>query len=426
MNFCIEAGTMRFSLGWLIMRLLTACLLSVLMMACQQQTPDAAPTRDGDLVASFLQRHWQVPIPLQGVPPETFSPLEASLHPKECGVCHPQQFKDWSTSIHRDSMGPGIYGQLVEMEQTDPATYILCSNCHTPLQEQIPFVAGDADYQVNAHFDKTLQHAGLVCAACHVRQHQRFGPPRRAELPAIPPGTVLPHGGFTENAAYEDSAFCKSCHQFEADGFALNGKLIENTYEEWKQSPYPAQGKHCQNCHMPDRRHLWRGIHDPEMVRQAMTVTVKPDAPSYAPGDQMQTEIVVTNSGAGHYFPTYVTPKVFIQAQLLDAQGMVIDGTGQQAVIGREVALDLSEELYDTRIAPLASYTVSYAQVIPSGATTLRVRLEVHPDHFYRQFFEAVLQGGGGGKGRAQLQEALRKSEASPFTAFEQKLALQQ
>ncbi len=28
-----------------------------------------------------------------------------------------------------------------------------------------------------------------------------------------------------------------SCHQFGADGYALNGKLLENTYEEWKASP---------------------------------------------------------------------------------------------------------------------------------------------------------------------------------------------
>jgi hypothetical protein len=204
----------------------------------------------------------------------------------------------------------------------------------------------------------------------------------------------------------------------------LNGKLLENTYDEWRQSRYAAEGQTCQTCHMPDRRHLWRGIHDPEMVRAAMTVKVEPDAASYAPGDQMRTAITVTNSGAGHYFHTYVTPKLFIRAQLLDAQGQVIDATAQEAVIGRDVTLNLSEEVYDTRIPPDGSYTVAYAQVIPAGAETLRVRIVVHPDHFYRRFFEAMLQDGGG-TGREQLQDALRRAEASPFTAFEQEIALQ-
>jgi hypothetical protein len=349
--------------------------------------------------------------------------VEASLHPKECGICHPQQLQDWQTSLHSRSMGPGIYGQLVDME-SDPATYTLCATCHTPLQEQIPFVERDATYQPNPKFDPTLQHAGLVCAACHVRQHERFGPPRRPELPAIPPGTQLPHGGFTVSPAYQQSAFCKPCHQFEPDGFGLNGKLLENTYEEWRQSRYATDGQQCQTCHMPDRRHLWRGIHDPEMVRAAMTVQVDPNASSYAPGDHMRTAITVTNSGAGHYLPTYVTPKLFIRAHLLDAAGKIIDTTAQEAAIGREVTLDLSQEVYDNRIPPDGSYTVEYEQVVPIGATTLRVRIVVHPDHFYRQFFEAVLQDGGG-KGKAQLQDALRHAEASPFTAFEQEIALQ-
>jgi hypothetical protein len=63
-------------------------------------------------------------------------------------------------------------------------------------------------------------------------------------------------------------------------------------------------------------------------------------------------------------------------------------------------------------------------QDIPPGATTLRVRLEVHPNHFYRQFFEAVLADGGGGKGRPWLQQALRQAEASPFTVFERDIPL--
>jgi hypothetical protein len=318
-------------------------------------------------------------------------------------------------------MGPGVYGQILEM---DPATATLCATCHTPLSEQLPRLEHRGAYQENPAFDAQLQHAGLVCAACHVRQHQRFAPPRRAELPPLPAGTPLPHGGFTESVAFQRAEFCKSCHQFNPGDFALNGKLIENTYEEWRQSPYAQEGVQCQTCHMPDRRHLWRGIHDADMVKQALSVTIAPNTATYAPGGQIQAVITVTNVGAGHYLPTYVTPKIFVQAHLLDPQGQVLPDSAQEAVIGREVALDLSEELYDTRIPSKASRAFTYTAVMPAAAAMLRVRVVVHPDHFYQRFFAATLQDGGGGTGRAHLEEAVRRTQASPFTVFEQTLPL--
>ncbi|ETX08996.1 multiheme c-type cytochrome [Candidatus Entotheonella palauensis] len=409
-------------LGCQATRWILAFLICSLMVSCRQ-TPNKA-VAENDAIASFVAKHWQFPVPPQGEPPADYSPLEASLDPQQCGICHPQQYQDWQTTLHSHAMSPGIYGQMVEMADSDPATYTICASCHTPLSEQLPFLETDGSYRNNPDFDVKLQQAGLICAGCHVRQHQRFGPPRRAELPPIPPGTKLPHGGFTVRAAYEDSAFCSPCHQFKSTDFALNGTLLQNTYEEWRQSRYAKEGIHCQNCHMPNRRHLWRGIHDPGMVKQAMTVALSPDAASYAAGDKMTLQIMVTNSGAGHYFPTYVTPKIFVQAHLLDAQGNMLGDTAQEAVIGRDVTLDLSTETYDTRIAPDASRTITYIQDIPSGATTLRVRIVVHPDHFYRQFFAAVLADGEAGKGQALLQEALRRAESSPFTVFEREIAL--
>ena len=35
-------------------------------------------------------------------------------------------------------------------------------------------------------------------------------------------------------------------------------------------SRHAREGRACQACHMPERRHLWRGIHDPEMVKRAL------------------------------------------------------------------------------------------------------------------------------------------------------------
>jgi hypothetical protein len=403
--------------GWGIGLAASALVISLIMMLWPLRAVEAAATDD---MTAFLQRHWRVPIALQGEPPATFSSLEASLHPKDCGVCHPQQFQDWQTSIHSNSMSPGVYGQLLDM---DAATVTICATCHTPLSEQLPHLEQNEVYRPNDAFDSHLQRAGLVCAACHVRQHQRFGPPRQPDLPPLPAGTALPHGGFTEVTAFQRSEFCKGCHQFKPDGFALNGKLIENTYEEWQQSPYAQEGTQCQNCHMPDRRHLWRGIHDPDMTKQAIAVTITPDATVYQPGEQLKAVITVSNTGAGHYLPTYVTPKIFVQAHLLDTEGQIIEPSAQQAIIGREVTLNLSQELYDTRIPPKQSRSFTYAQQIPPSGVTLRVRLVVHPDHFYQQFFEAVLENGAG-QGRAYLEEALQITKSSSFTVFERLIPL--
>jgi hypothetical protein len=60
---------------------------------------------------------------------------------------------------------------------------------------------------------------------------------------------------------------------------------------------------------------------------------------------------------------------------------------------------------------------LTYTQDVPPAAVALRVRVVVHPDHFYQRFFTAVLQDHSG-PGRPHLEEALRHTEASPFTVF--------
>ncbi len=213
-----------------------------------------------DAIQDFLRRHWRQPLAPQGPPPASFSPLEASLHPESCGTCHPAQLAHWSTSLHSRSMGAGVAGQLVEMLEDDPQSALSCLTCHAPLAEQAPLAADGADGRPNPVYDRSLGAKGLVCAGCHVRAHQRFGPPRRdGSLAPTAPRDTLPHNGVTRTPAFLRSEFCRGCHQFTPDGLALNGKLLENTYNEWKASRFAREGVQCQDCHMPDRRHLWRG-----------------------------------------------------------------------------------------------------------------------------------------------------------------------
>jgi hypothetical protein len=382
------------------------------------------PARISPAEQDFIRDHWRRPIPIQGAAPERFSPLERSLAPASCGTCHPGQFRDWQSSIHAKSMGPGISGQLAEMIKAEPGAARSCFTCHAPLGEQAPLIRGSEGLVANPDLDPQLPSQGVVCASCHVRGHQRFGPPRRdGTLASRAPRESLPHNGLTRTTAFLRSEFCASCHQFAPNGLALNGKLLENTLEEWRASPAARRGQQCQDCHMPDRRHLWRGIHDPEMVKSGVQIKLVTGRPRYRAGEKLTARLTITSTGVGHDFPTYVTPRVLVRAELLDAAGDPIPGSLEERAIGREVPLDLSREIADTRIPAGGRFTLDYTRRLDRPELRLRVSVTVFPDHFYTGFFESLLENGAG-DGEAQIREALAATRRSAFVIFDRDLPL--
>ncbi len=404
----------------MINSLLAVMILSVTAASGQQR---AQWTERAQL--DFLKKHWQVPVPLQGKPPADWSESEASLAPETCGGCHAAQFKDWQTTIHSRAVGPGLMGQTPTLLREEPATANVCYTCHAPLSEQQEVISFGTRNRRNAHFDEVLQSKGLTCAACHVRSNQRFGPPRRdGLLESTKPRDQLSHGGATRTPAFERAEFCMGCHQFQPDGNALNGKLLENTYNEWRNGPYAAQGIQCQQCHMPDRRHLWRGIHDPEMVRSGVKVDLQMKQQSYSVGDKLEATLTVTNSGVGHYFPTYVTPKVVLRIELLDDSGQVIAASVREEIVGRQVTLDLDREIADTRIPPKGVHTFRYLGTIDRAGLKLHAEVIVYPDEFYARFYEAKLAGQLSTVERQRLSQALDDTRKSVYKLFEQDIPL--
>lgn len=373
--------------------------------------------------------YWTRPIPAQGSPPASFSPVEASLKPADCGSCHAHQFADWKTALHAAAMSPGVAGQLEDMWQNDPASAASCLSCHAPLTEQAPVLAstdaaGKSSTTKNPAFQPDLSAQGIVCAACHVRQYQHFGPP--PVVPAAPPPAgPLPHGGFTPSDFFLSPDFCAPCHQHPMDT-AVNGKPIENTLTEWQRSPYPRAGQTCQTCHMPDRRHLWRGIHDPDMVKQAITVGFNASAGG-ASKRRIVGSLKITNTGAGHDFPTYVTPAVFVRIYQVDAAGNPILGTLKLGTIQRQVVLTATEtrEISDTRVPPGKSFTLAYSKSVAKGAVAVVGEIEVSPDHYYIDLYESLLSDPGTSpKARQQIEQAHDRAVNSPFIAFRQSLPL--
>jgi hypothetical protein len=382
------------------------------------------PALVGGAPSDFVRRHWHQPLAAQGPPPAGFSPLEASLEPASCGRCHPLQYGDWRQSTHAAASGPGVAGQLVEMWRREPATASGCYACHAPLAEQRPRRRAPGGFEDNPSFVPALAASGVPCAACHVRGHQRFGPPRRdGSLASRAPRAALPHGGVTRTPAFLRAEFCRSCHQFEPSGPALNGVLLQNTYEEWRASRFARAGVQCQDCHMPDRRHQWRGIHDRDMVRSGLAIAAGADAPHYRPGSWATLRLTVTSVRVGHAFPTYVTPRVVMRIELVDGAGQPVPGSRAEKVIAREVALDLAREFSDTRLRPGESATLAYRPRLDAGGLRARFSVIVEPDAFYVRFFDALLRQGAG-QGEAQIREALEAARRSPFTVFEREIPL--
>ena len=399
--------------------------LGILLLLAAGCSPDRDPTQDA-LAASmggpgegterertlgpFLAEHWKLPIAAQGEPPAGWTAAEASLRPEDCRGCHPQQHAQWSTSLHAGAFSPGFAGQLIEGGLAAPAQLRNCQTCHNPLEEQQPVTAsGDP----NPLHDPELRAQGLVCAACHVRANVRRGPPRRADAGPLP--DPVPHGGFEVRTEFQDARFCATCHQF-FDQRTVNGKPVENTFREWEASPQAASGRTCQSCHMPDRAHLWRGIHDPDMVRSGVDVDLRDVVDE---NGTVRGSLAVTNRDVGHAFPTYVTPRVFVAAWQVDATGEAVEGTRAQATIGRQIDFRKWEEVFDTRVPPGETFRLDYEQPRAAGAVALVGRVTVDPDFHYRGVFEGYLPSLKDPKARALIAEALQRSRTSSFILAE-------
>lgn len=364
-------------------------------------------------LGSFLASHWELPIPPQGPSPDGRTALENSLAPEACATCHQKQHEEWRTSLHAKAYSPGFAGQLVEGEFAAPAELRQCQTCHAPLSEQQPFNDKEA---LNPVFDAALRKQGIVCAACHVRSHQRFGPPRRTDLsPPNSPSNALPHGGFEARPEFAESRFCAECHQF-FDDPGVNGKPIQNTYVEWQASPAAADGRTCQSCHMPDRAHLWRGIHDPDMVREAVDVDLRNLVVS---ADLVSGELSLHNRAVGHALPTYVTARLFLAVWQEDGAGREIAGTRQEDIVGREIDFESWEEVFDTRIEPQDTRVLRYDSALHSGAAALVAQVRVDPDFHYRGVFEFLFESYESPDVLAQIDEAHRQTRESSYILVE-------
>ncbi|AOP34488.1 hypothetical protein A0128_11895 [Leptospira tipperaryensis] len=367
---------------------------------------------------TFLESHWSTPIAIQGIPPASYGESEKSLNPKDCGTCHKEQFQKWNVSLHSKAGGEGLQWQLKRLgvEKSEA-----CFSCHSPLAEtqayfkESKFGFPKPSEEIRSYLNSGNEERGLLCASCHVRNHVRYGPPPRSERA---PNVSSPHGGYVAKKDFESSEFCASCHESPKTGKELNGKRMMGTFTEWKQSRFASAGITCQNCHMENRSHEWKGIHDLETTKKAVTSSLILKLEK----DQLTITASLTNTGAGHKFPTYSVPKVFLTLTWI-RNGKIFRPLSEKT-IGRVTDIDLETEFEDTRLSP-GEKAVLKGKIALSDwkkGDTIRFQAIVEPDEFYVRMFQHnqdhKKELGISGAEELQLSEVLKKVKSSRYVLF--------
>jgi len=350
----------------------------------------------------------------------------------DCGECHVTQYNQWRGSMHSRAHHDSIYLAFAELarEEGGEALYKFCSSCHAALAVATGEIPGGEP--------TFLTNEGITCDVCHsvksIRAVHEGGGANASIVLEEGEARYGPLADAVDNpnhtSAYSElhtkSELCSACHTLK---HPTNGLLIENTYEEWKKSPYAKAGIQCQDCHMrtaaqaaevartmtplkvpgkatvdgaerPDvHAHIFAGgnandklvgasgVHSAEAeARLKSAATLALSLPKSAvPGATVEIEVAVTNVGAGHAIPTSITElrQVWIDLVVRDAggkevyrSGAVDAGSGKvdrNAVMYHAVLLDDEEEV---TYKPWLAVEMLEEKLIPPKET-VRERYEV-------------------------------------------------
>ncbi|MEX5219825.1 MAG: cytochrome c family protein [Nitrospira sp.] len=324
-----------------------------------------------------LRSDYAQAIPFQKVP-EGLTSLKA----ESCGQCHREIYEEWRTSIHSQAYQDPFFHAY----WTKDKHIWVCLNCHAPLENQQPTLVKDiprgrvekAHQDPNPDFDAEYQKEGVTCAACHVRDGSILGP---FDDSAAPHPTKF-------DPSFRTTEICYRCHNVVSGPAQFYNVGPCGTYAEYEGKFFMKErGFICQSCHMPEidrpvaksgpirrgRQHLWRGGHDPEMVKRAVAIQVAATPSVPTPGEDLSVTLTLVNAGAGHKIPTGDPDRHFtVEFEVVDRNGARI--AQQQDTMGRWIMWQPAiVELYDNRLLPLAGRDYSFTTRLPEEIDGLRL-----------------------------------------------------
>lgn len=340
---------------------------------------------------------------------------------RSCGECHLQETLEWATSMHAISDLDLVYDSTVRennsASQAGQAHGLekgrWCEGCHNPLG-----VLAGAVTPANSVQELEALEEGTSCIVCHTVNHAeplagngaleldingvfRYGHP--ALLAAAPARHARDMRARREQPLMGDSSLCGACHT-EIRPTTVNDATppmnLQDTYAEWRHSPYARAGVHCQDCHMskdpagfvaalkrgetPQKtvshrfvgnnylltetalpsalRSALRGGSPPglnrlydrktftaelekthqsvlALLKEAVDVQVTAEAVNQALHQELHLQVAVTNAGAGHALPTGPLDQRYLWLEVVvkDASGDMLFHQGAfDAVKGEE------------------------------------------------------------------------------------------
>ncbi len=230
---------------------------------------------------------------------------EQLMDPEACKTCHPDQFREWSGSMHAYASDDPLFRAMNRRMQrvTDGKLGTFCAQCHMPLAVKLGLTKDGLDIDT-----LPAKMRGVSCFFCHeatpgpgqnnnplVLAHDGV---MRGGIPNPVPNTA--HVG-AYSAAHDrespegvGSVVCGPCHDIQTP----QGAPIERTFKEWTQSVY-ARGADgitlaCGQCHMPSRIGVAaqapsvfeRRVHDHSMPGVDLALQPFPEMPAQHTGVQ--------------------------------------------------------------------------------------------------------------------------------------------
>ncbi len=327
-----------------------------------------------------------------------------------------------------------------------PGTAGNCATCHAPAAA----VRGLRTYMAADMNDlQGVEAEGVFCEFCHkvgsVYLNPATGLPYDNTPGVLSMRLYRPESGGAEQlffGPFDDvtrrvtyspiekrSQFCAPCHQF-----SFWGTPIYESFREWLESPYPAQGVECQTCHMAPTgvdhfvyldqgglirdpaliaSHLQPGAADLELLQNTVTMTVS----ALQTVSDLRVTVTISNTGAGHHVPTDHPGRHLILTVVAEGQGGPLSmlggptvpawGGDQAGLPGTAFAKLLRDVqsgewpvvsywkqaliIADNRIPALASDTSVYHFAPPAAGGPLTITAELR----FRRTFQAVTDAKG-------------------------------
>lgn len=284
----------------------------------------AFPTPQAQEGAQPLLRPPSPAVPFR---PERLTDLEGYA----CAGCHAEVAEEWAATSHGLAWVDEVYRAALE-EKKRPE---LCYGCHAPE----PLLAGILTAKPETRAER--RELGVHCESCHADETGAVlgprGTPVAAHRSVLSPALSVPGS----------NDLCSSCHQ-------TNIGPVIGIAKDFAAAKLAERGLSCVGCHMAPVERAWATDAPPRTGRSHALQT--PRDPAFlrlAFGLELRdvegrSRVIVRNQ-AGHRVPGLIGRKITFQAELLDAEGAVLETQALELDERAYLPVDASREIRFTR-----------------------------------------------------------------------------